>query len=86
MQMFHCKRFQYARFSSPLGSSLSLPAQAVCHQYWPGADLERYGEYAVSVAEEERVHDGFLERVFTVTDSKVGHCIAYFIVTMAAQL
>ena len=52
--------------------SLSVPSpglQAVCHQYWPSSDTQQYGQYAVSLAEES-VHDGFLERVFSVTNTE----------------
>ena len=44
--------------------------QETCVKYWPSGGIEQYGEFAVSMLE-EAVHDGFIERVFTVTDSKV---------------
>ena len=45
-------------------------SQEVCHRYWPPAGMQQYGEFSVSVVEES-MHEGHLERVFNVTDSKV---------------
>ena len=47
--------------------------QEVCHRYWPQNGMQQYGEFSVSVMEES-MHEGHLERVFSVTDSKVGIC------------
>ena len=47
-----------------------LSMQEVCHRYWPQHGLQQYGEFSVSVMEES-MHEGHLERVFSVTDSKV---------------
>ena len=44
--------------------------QEVCVKYWPSSGMQQYGEYAVSVLEESML-EGHLERVFSVTDSKV---------------
>ena len=44
--------------------------QEVCYRYWPQAGMQQYGEFSVSVMEES-MHEGHLERVFSVTDSKV---------------
>lgn len=44
--------------------------QDVCFRYWPMNGVEQYGEFRVSNLELMR-HDGFLERIFSVTDSKV---------------
>ena len=42
----------------------------MCYRYWPQHGLQQYGEFSVSVMEES-MHEGHLERVFSVTDSKV---------------
>ena len=52
-----------------LWMSLSF-LQDVCFRYWPMNGVEQYGEFRVSNLELMR-HDGFLERIFSVTDSKV---------------
>ncbi len=46
------------------------PRQEVCYKYWPTRGIEQYGEYDVSLLEQTK-HDGFLERIYSVTDSKV---------------
>ena len=48
----------------------SFARQEVCHCYWPAHGMERYGEFAVSSMQETK-HDGFVERIFSITDSKV---------------
>ena len=47
-----------------------LFVQEVCYKYWPTQGIEQYGEYDVSLLEQTR-RDGFLERIYSVTDSKV---------------
>lgn len=49
----------------------AMATQEVCHQYWPVGGIEQYGEFAVSPLE-ETLHNGFRERIFSVTDSKAG--------------
>ena len=49
---------------------LTTHTQEVCYRYWPPAGMQQYGEFSVSVVEES-MHEGHLERVFNVTDSKV---------------
>lgn len=44
--------------------------QEVCYKYWPTRGIDQYGEYDVSLLE-QTMHDGFLERTYSVTDSKV---------------
>ena len=47
--------------------------QEVCHQYWPTGDTRRgqkYGEFNVSVLQATQ-QDGFIQRVFSVTNPKV---------------
>ena len=47
-----------------------LCLQEVCSKYWPSSGLEQFGEYSVTLSEES-MYDGFLERVFSLTDCKV---------------
>ncbi len=52
---------------------ISLVLQEVCYKYWPTKGIEQYGEFDISLLE-QCMHDGFLERTYSVTDSKVSHC------------
>ena len=44
--------------------------KVVCQHYWPTIDIEMYGEYTVTPLEGQ-THAGYLERKFSLTDSKV---------------
>jgi protein tyrosine phosphatase len=46
--------------------------RVICQRYWPTTDVELYGEYAVTPLGDQE-HDSYLERAFSVTDSKTGH-------------
>jgi protein tyrosine phosphatase len=50
-------------------SGLVEEGRVVCQHYWPTTDVDMYGEYAVTPLDGQ-THDGFLERNFSVTDSK----------------
>jgi len=60
-------------------SAISENGEDVCFRYWPMNGVEQYGEFRVSNLELMR-HDGFLERIFSVTDSKSGqaHRVHHF--------
>jgi protein tyrosine phosphatase len=51
-------------------SGLVEAGRVTCQRYWPTSDVELYGEYAITRLEEQR-HNSYIERVFSVTDSKV---------------
>ena len=44
--------------------------QVVCQRYWPTTDVELYGEYIITRLEEQK-RDSYVERVLSITDSKV---------------
>ena len=51
----------------------------MCFRYWPESNIIQHGEFAVS-ALEQSIHDGYIERVLSVTDSKVMHLKRAFII------
>lgn len=42
----------------------------MCHKYWPTRGIESYGEYDISLLE-QTMHNSYLERIYSITDSKV---------------
>lgn len=62
--------------ASPFHHSLPRPRpfllQEVCYQYWPDemGKVEQFGEFDVSLLEIME-HDGFIERICNISDSKV---------------
>ncbi len=44
--------------------------QDVCHKYWPTRGIEKYGSFEVCLLE-QTMQDGFLERIYSVTDTGV---------------
>ena len=79
-----CRDFWKMVYERNCGAIVMLSAiveneEEVCYRYWPMNGMEQYGEFIVSNLE-QTMHDGFMERIFSVTDSKSGqaHRVSHF--------